>query len=420
MSYADTLDENPTNEKSFDVVTSKKKKCLHCGNNQTSHVGAWVDSFIFLSINPVSQKIFRTRIGHYLYWFTDNIIEYVIKVLAYVGVIRFSGQHQDAPSDRGRVLCEEAVARRWNMETVLFLGRAIDMYRITFSDGQQFIFSGLPRPHSRDDATAGWIDDKALLKQCLMGGDVPVPQGKNVGDWKSAERVFNELQKPVIVKPRLGSRGRHTTTHISSIDDFKTAFNSAKKLCKEVVVEEHLEGSVYRATVIDGELAGVLAGDPPRITGDGSKTIAELIELKNRQRPSTVGLVVFTDTLITFLERLGYALDDVLDNKVIIDLSEKIGLSYGGNSREVTPDVHPKLRNELERAAKAVDDPLLGFDFITQDVSSDPDTMRWGIIECNASPFINLHHDPHEGLPVNVAAKVLDYVERNRHLLGRM
>ena len=180
-----------------------------------------------------------------------------------------------------------------------------------------------------------------------------------------------------------------------------------------VIVEEHLIGSVYRATLIDGVLAGVLAGDPPRVTGNGVDTLAELIVYKNKNRNTRAGSYVCTEATDRFLARQGFSLDTVLADGITIDLSEKIGLSYGGNAREVTSQTHPRLRAELERAASVVDDPLLGFDFITTDVSADPDTVRWGIIECNSIPFINLHHDPLEGEPVNVAGKVLDYIEKN-------
>ena len=122
---------------------------------------------------------------------------------------------------------------------------------------------------------------------------------------------------------------------------------------------------------------------------------------------------MFTDKLSIFLEKFSYTLDTILEVGKTIDLSEKIGLSYGGNAREVTPQVHPKLRLELERAAKIVGEPFLGFDFITTDVSADPDTIKWGIIECNSVPFINLHHNPLEGEPINVAKMVLDYFEQS-------
>jgi cyanophycin synthetase len=217
------------------------------------------------------------------------------------------------------------------------------------------------------------------------------------------------------VKPRFGSRGRHTTTFVSTLVDLKVAYKSARELSWPVIVEEHLTGSVYRATCVDGKLVGILAGDPPRITGDGVHTIKELIDTKNATRPERVGEVKYTEKLTAFLARQQYTLETVLPAGLRIDLSEKIGLSYGGCSREDTAVTHPKLQAELARAAKVVGDPLLGFDFIAPSITADPDTMKWGIIECNSVPFINLHHDPLEGTPVNAAAAVWDWIERDLH-----
>ena len=91
--------------------------------------------------------------------------------------------------------------------------------------------------------------------------------------WFNMKRAFEKMQKPVIVKPRLGSRGRHTTTHIYTEKELYNAVKIAKKLCHYVIIEEHLKGSVYRATAIDGKVVGILAGDQPKITGDGVSTI---------------------------------------------------------------------------------------------------------------------------------------------------
>lgn len=394
-------------------VAVKKKSCPHCGNNPTSHVQAWIDSSVCVVMSPVSQKLLDTYFGQALFTLTEYIIKGALMVFLTTRIARFDADHSLIVSERGKVLSDEIQARgNWKMETLLVFGKVTDAYRITFPSGFKMFFSGLPRLGKNADIGAGWIDDKALLKQRLMERGVAVSRGKGVSSWAEAEQCFHALQKPLIVKPRLGSRGRHTTTHIHDVNDLKRAFTIARQLGKFVIVEEHLTGSVYRATVIDGVLAGVLAGEPPRVTGDGGHTIEELITLKNETRPKRVSAVEITEYTRVFLKRQNYTLESILPNGETIDLSEKIGLSYGGKSIEITPHVHPKLRTELEKAAAAVQDALLGFDFITTDVSVDPDTVRWGIIECNTVPFINLHHDPLEGEPVNVAAKLLDYLER--------
>jgi D-alanine-D-alanine ligase-like ATP-grasp enzyme len=389
----------------------KKSGCVQCGNNPTSHLNAWIDSTIFVLTNPFSQTFFQTRLGRTIIESTDVLFEHFCELLALAGIIHFDTNVSCITIGRARILHEEMSVRGGVMETALIFGRSIDIYRITFASGRKIFFSGLPRLDAVESASAGWMDDKANLKLRLEKAGVAVSKGGSAKSWWSAKRYFKEIDGPVIVKPRLGSRGRHTTTHITTLSDLKRAYRTAKKMCHFVIVEEHLVGSVYRATLIGGRLAGVLAGDPPRITGDGVHTIAELIALKNTHRDTRVSEVTISDTLSIFLTRLNYTLATVLESGHIIDLSEKIGLSYGGNAREVTPYVHSKLRTQLEYATSVVNDSILGFDFITTDVSADPDTIKWGIIECNAMPFIDLHIDPLEGESVNVAKILLDHIE---------
>jgi D-alanine-D-alanine ligase-like ATP-grasp enzyme len=367
-------------------------------------------------MNPLSQRLLETLFGRVLFGLTEYVIVGTMYTFRTLGIVRFDSDISRITSERGHVLATEAVSRGWGVKVMQVFGRQADAYEMTSPSGEKIFFSSLPRLERNADIVAGWIDDKALLKERLSANHVHVSRGKSFSRWEDAEAYFHTVEKPIIVKPRLGSRGRHTTTKVMEVSDFKRAFEIAKQLGRHVVVEEHLIGSVYRATIIDGELAGVLAGDPPRITGDGIHTIRELIEMKNKNRHARVGEVLLTEQLRTFLKRQRYTLESVLREGEIIDLSEKIGLSYGGKSREVTPEVHPKLRAELEHAGHIVNDPLLGFDFITTDVSVDPDTIKWGIIECNTVPFINLHHDPLEGVPVNVAGKVMDYLERKMNV----
>ncbi len=391
----------------------KKITCLHCGNNPTPHSASWIDSTIAHTLNPFFVFVSSSRTGHALLLVSEYILDRSWDVLVSLSIIQFSGDPNHPPTSRGKVVYDEAIARGWKMETAIIFSRPVDVYRIIFPSGKKLAFSGLPRLSIDDTASSSWIDDKALLKKHLHAEGIPVSIGKSFDNVRKAERYFETALKPVITKPRLGSRGRHTTTFINTSEDFRKAFLIAQQLGPHVVVEEHLIGSVYRATMIDRKLAGVLAGDPPRVTGDAVHTVLELIDMKNDTRDERVSAFVPSGLTEGFLNRQGFSLGDVLEEGVTIDLTEKIGLSYGGKSREVTPYTHPKLQAELERAAQIVDDPILGFDFITTDVSADPDTVRWGIIECNALPFINLHHDPLEGEPVNVAGIFLDYIEKN-------
>lgn len=324
-----------------------------------------------------------------------------------IGVLSWNTDGSRIKSLRSKVIWDEALKRGIPIRQLVSFGKPLEFYQAKIK-GKKYFYESIPRPPFIKSASDSWMDDKFLLKKKLQKAAIPTPRGRSVCTEKEACALFETLQKPVITKPRLGSRGRHTTTFIQNETELKRGFRTARALGLHVIIEEHLEGSVYRATAVGGKIVGILEGRPPRITGDGAKSISELIIQKNEEKDGRIAAVTETEILNHFLEKQGYTFATILGKDTTIDLSEKIGTSYGGTSRELFGQIHPKLVTYLERAALVVDSPIIGFDFITTDPTADPDTVRWGIIECNSLPFINLHHFPIEGEPQNIAAKVWD------------
>ncbi len=369
------------------------------------------DSSLSIGTTKRTERMMRTLFGQWMYKLVSWLLTLMLKFWKWVGLVKYSTDGEKIKLGRARVLFDEAKRRGIPIEHVLFLGKSTDLFRAKVN-GKWNYFQGLPRRTDYENPSLAWMDDKAILKERLSRAGVPVPKGGSARTIREALEIFRSVEKPVIVKPRLGSRGRHTTTHIYTENELHTAFSIAKEMCNHVIVEEHLHGPVWRGTVIDGKVEGVLGGEPPRITGDGKHTIIELIRIKNETKDSRIKDVEITHVIEDFLMRQGYTYETILPEGKLIDLSEKIGISYGGSSIEMTPQTHPKIIEILEAAGRVVDDPILGFDFIVPDVTRDPSEQRIGIIECNAVPFINLHHSPLVGEPRNIAAKVWDYLER--------
>jgi len=388
------------------------KQCIHCGNNPVSHFSAWVNN----SFGVPANRLYLAVFGEKKQKFTGYAVKYALDILLAVfrslGLVKMYKNPSYAGTARGRVLWEDAQRRGIDIHGLLFLGRHTDSY-IARVKGRRIYFSGIPRPVYTHSGSDWWLDDKAILKEKLASAGLPVPQGGSFADFDALAARFNALRKPVVVKPRLGSRGRHTTTHIYTKDQLREAFNIAKRISFWVVMEEHLLGSVYRAIVVDGALIGVLRGDPPCVVGDGISTVSQLAEIKNKRKHEKVSDIILDERHKDFLARTGRDFGTVPVSGEIVDLLASIGVSYGGHSAEVTEKTHVETKRIIERAAAIVDDPIIGFDFIIPDIENPPMSQRWGIIECNSTPFINLHHDPVEGAPVNVAGYVWDYVERN-------
>lgn len=383
-----------------------KTTCLYCGNNPVNHTEQYLSETLTLllsaSLPRVSVRNQERFIGALFVLATPLAF-----VLRLVGLYRWQTPDTEQMNGRSKVLYAEAQQRGIEMQQLCIAGSVLEHYRARIAGVWRY-FSALPIPLQLVADSEDWLDDKFRLKRFLQSHGIPVPQGGAAWNQSDALKIFETLQKPVIVKPRKGSRGRHTLTYLSTSKECANAFKIASELCQCVMVEEHLRGSVYRGTYVHGEIVGVLRGDAPQVVGDGHSTLRELVDTKNGTRPARVGTFTFDEKAIAFLGRKGQSPETVPANGVAIDLSEKIGLSYGGNAIEMLPSTHPKIIEILTRAGDALGAAVVGFDFIIEDATKDPDTQRWGIIEGNARPFIDLHHSPLEGPSINVAARIWD------------
>ena len=383
-----------------------KNSCPYCGNNPINHAFCYTMETLNVFLDPVSRRIDNVQNRH-----VNRLLNQVTGLFGWffekLGLLQFHRDSEKTLSDRSKVIWEEAEKRDILMEGIMILGRPIEQHRAKIN-GRWHYFESLPVPPQFNHESYSWMDDKGKLKNFFKKHRLPSAFGGHTASLEEALKIFRKGRPPFIVKPRLGSRGRHTTTHIYSEAEFIRAFKIAKQLCRYVIAEEHLVGSVYRGTYINGEVVGILRGDPPRIVGDGKHIVKELIKIKNKKKHPKVSDVKVTPHLEEFLRRQNLSLKTIPTKGKTVDLSEKIGISYGGFSAEEIPITHPKIITQIKKAGDVMGSPVVGFDFIIQDITKDPDKQRWGIIEANSLPFIDLHHFPLEGKPINVAAKIWD------------
>lgn len=355
-------------------------------------------------IDSFGRKIGLDKIIDRLFY---RLVPHLISLGQKIGLVKLSDDITKATTTRSKVIWEEARRRGIPMLQICIAGTCTELYQATVHD-KVIYFESLPIPPHLITDSQGWLDDKAILKEKLLDAGLPAARGGAFVNWREMKKVFKMLRKPVIIKPALGSRGRHTTTFIYTEKELKEAFRVGKQIADRLVMEEHLTGSVYRATIVNGKMVGNLRGDPPRITGNGTSTIRELIAEKNRTKRTEVKEVVVTPYIESFLSRNHYTLDSVLPKEKTIDLIEKIGIGYGGYKAEEIDITHPETIRILEEVGRLVNFPVMGFDFIIPDIRKNPNEQYWGVIECNSLPFIDLHHFPLEGTPVNVAKHVWD------------
>jgi len=385
----------------------KGSKCIYCGDSYVNHA-----LYFFASLPSVffDTHVIKTTKNAPL--FVRNFVDWLFlaffELSRFLHISKLSDDINLAKTFRSRVVWEEARRRGIDMRQVIMFGSPLDLYR-TRTHGKLVYFDSLPIPPQRLIIKNNW-DDKFLLKQELSKNNIPVPKFFSFSIFYPGDisEIFSKFEKPIIVKPRVGSRGRHTVTNIHTLEQFRHGVDVVKQISAFVAVEEHLDGDVCRATYVDGKLMGFYRGVSPFVVGDGIKSIEQLIGDKDEHRHERVEKVQVNQEMKDYVARLGFNMNDVLPQGVRLSLTYRTGRLFGGTTREMLDELHPSFLSILNEAAAVVDLPVIGFDCIVPDPTKDANTQRWGIIECNTLPFIDLHYYALEGKPKNIAGAIWD------------
>ncbi len=385
----------------------KNIACPYCADAPINHALFYYVSLFGMAVDNHILKVSK-HAPNFLKDFVDWLMLAFFEILIFFGGAKLSDDIDKAKTFRSRVVWEEARRRGIDMKQVIMFGKPLDHYRAMVG-GKKIYFNSLPIPPKLLSMKENW-DDKFTLKKVFSKNNIPVPAYVQFAVWypQNFEKIFSKLQTPIIVKPRIGSRGRHTVTNIHTIEQFKEGINVAKQICSYLVAEEHLEGYVCRATLVRGKLWGFYRGGAPFVMGDGKKNVRELILEKDENRPDRVEKVLVNDELQNHILRSGFKMDAILPKGKILSLSHRTGRLFGGATREMLDELHPSFVPVIERAASVVNIPVIGFDCIVPDPAKDAGSQRWGIIECNTLPFIDLHYYALEGKPKNIAGAIWD------------
>ncbi|MBI2475774.1 MAG: hypothetical protein HYV67_00845 [Candidatus Taylorbacteria bacterium] len=391
------------------------KFCPDCGPATVNHAIAKttvVVSFLIGAITKPLGPIENAAVG-FLFPRLALLAPYFFKTLAWLRLAKIADRLEEDNIERTKCLWRAAERRGIRLRQFRILNRPTIIFLAEFG-GEKIIFEGLPRPKGSPRAALQWMDNKAAMKKQFQAGGIPVARGGVAATERGALKIFRALNHPVIAKPNMGSRSRHTTTHITTEREFLKAFRKARVLSPWVVVEEELTGFVYRLTLIGGRLKGALRREPPFVVGDGLNTVRALVKKENQNPKRHGGVfheIAMDEEAAAELLRQGLFWQSVPVKDRFVTLNQKVGRGQGGSNTEMLPQVHPENIKLFEKLARVLGDPLVGVDFIMRDIEKPwTEQELVGAIECNSLPFLDLHHMPFSGPALDLSSALWDIV----------
>ncbi|KND47206.1 MAG: cyanophycin synthetase [Parcubacteria bacterium C7867-004] len=393
----------------------KPAPCAECGDGAIFHRTTYISIVIDEFLSPLTMpNPFLRGFAKLVYKIERKVTPHLLNAMMDRGMARRVTKHDDDTQLLAQMLWNEAKERGIEVAEFRLFNLPRNIFVAKYPNGRDIAYEGIPAPVADLDRVP-WMDNKDVLKKKFRALGLPIARGGAVSNLKEAKKLFATLTPPVIAKPSSGSGSRHTTLHVMDEEGLERAFLIGKQVAPKVVIEEELVGPVYRATVVNGRFAAALRRDQPYVVGDGVHTVEDLVAIAN-EHPKRSGPYFHKMKLDeTALEELRW--QDLTPSSILPEgkralLHQKINWSVGGTTADVTDDVHPDNIELFEEVARVLKAPIVGLDFIIEDISrSWKEQERCGILECNSMPFFDNHHLPFEGKPRNVAALIWDMNE---------
>ncbi len=234
-------------------------------------------------------------------------------------------------------------------------------------------------------------DDKQVTLRILSQAGLAVPRQQLAGT-ATENAAFLESCPAVVVKPARGEQGQGVHVNLDESDKIEAAVRFCRQFSNKVLLEECHQGEDLRVIVIDNQVVAAAVRQPPRVVGTGQHTIEALITKQSRRRSAATkgeSCIPMDDETRRCVLSAGYQLDDILPEDTALQVRKTANLHTGGTIHDVTDQLHPALQGAALEAARALELPVVGLDFIVPRVDG-PDYV---VIEANERPGL-ANHEP--------------------------
>ncbi|MGH6947387.1 MAG: Mur ligase family protein, partial [Kiloniellales bacterium] len=239
--------------------------------------------------------------------------------------------------------------------------------------------------------------DKSLNNRLLSRLGLPVARHAIVDNPQQALAAARQIGYPLVVKPRGGGQGKGVTVGIETEEALLRAVQEAQRFHKLVMIEGFVFGKDHRLLVVAGRFLAGAQRVPGGVTGDGRHSVAELVEIANRDPRRGLRF----QKLMTFIDMnpeagrvlaaAGLTPESVPEEGQWVALRRTANISTGGTAIDVTEITHQDNRAMAERAAQAVGLDVAGIDFLTPDITRSYREVGGAILEINRSPGLRPH-----------------------------
>lgn len=251
---------------------------------------------------------------------------------------------------------------------------------------------------SRSDSWLGAqvAEKKPATKALFEALGIPFAPHRLVKAESELEAAAASIGWPCAVKPSDRGRSIGVTTNVTTMPALVEAFRAARaNSSAPIMVERFVPGDVYRIMVVRGSVAWIIRRASPFVTGDGRRTLQELVtdhnaKLAQEKRPGGFrGETPLDADFHDELRRQKVRLDDIVPKGKTVRLRKVPLLATGAVHFDVTAKAHPDIHRMAEMLAQALGFAVCGIDYVCEDIEASF-TQQGAVLEVNGTPGLRV------------------------------
>lgn len=270
----------------------------------------------------------------------------------------------------------------------------IDAIRLTYQGREEYVIDGRNFSSLIEQADA-LCRHKQATKDVMAELGLPVPASVVFDEYSPhADVIADFLQRycPAVVKPVDAAHGRGVEMGIETPAQVESYYNSHRDDDPLFLLEEQVAGDDLRMLAIGGRLAAACSRRPARVIGDGARTVAELITVRNAELAvhNPCNRIEVDQQVDDLLGEQGLDLHAIIAAGRAVQLKRVANIAQGGAVIDCTDDLHPGYADCIRLVGERLQMKVFALDAITTDHTRDPMThAKFMEINCKSDW---LHH----------------------------
>lgn len=232
---------------------------------------------------------------------------------------------------------------------------------------------------------------------------------------KSGLEYAKHIGFPVILKPNNMSQGNYVFK-ANDESEYYVFIAEILKYNDTAQVQKFYSGNDYRIVVLGKKILSAYQRVPFHVIGDGVLSISELIKKKQQYFTSSGRDTILSreDLRLAYkLNQQGFSLDMVPLSEEKIYLQDISNLSAGGETIELTDEIHPSFVELSLLIARDMNLTMCGIDIIANDITQQNDG-GFTVIEINSAPGLDNYayeSSRQEAYVEHLYSEVLTYIK---------